>query len=331
MFDRFSEKARRTIFFARYEASQFGSDYIESEHLLLGILREDRGLLELLKIPSAEGLRRKIETRLGPPREKTSTSVDMPLSHECKRALAYAAEDAETLGHKIIDTWHLALGLLRNEQSGAAELLGENGVDHAAFLEIVRKMPEGPAGRSGSLKPAPVSWVQRGVPAPAEEPELEPEMPQPAAASLQIPLTRLQNLLTGARPHLKAFSNADGAARLKRKDWSRTQAMGHLVDWAAIHHGWVAQALTEPKVIAAGYPLDEWVGAQAYDAVRFDNVVELWLRLTQLLLHVMAQVPEARLATPFRVGIAEPTTLLEVIERYVEHGEDLVAQVLVRS
>ena len=319
MFERYSEKARRSIFFARYEASQFGNSYIESEHLLLGILREERSLIPLLRIPSAERLRKKIEDRLGPPREKISTSVDLPLSHECRRALTYAAEDAEALGHHTIEACHLVLGLLR-EKSGVTELLEENGIDHPKFLEIIRKMPERPPERS-------TSWA----PTAAEEPEAEPEMPEPAAASLQIPLTRLYNLLARARPHLKAFSHADGALRLKRKDWSRRQAMGHLVDWATAHHHWIARALTEPKVTAATYPLDEWVGAQQYDALKLLDLVELWLYLNQLLLHVMAQVPEAKLATPFRVGIDEPSTLLGVIERYVEHCEDLVAQVLMRS
>jgi len=319
MFERYSEKARRTVFFARYEASQFGSSYIEPEHLLLGILREERSLIPLLRVPSAEGLRKKIEDRLGPPREKISTSVDLPVSHECKRALMYAVEDAEALGHKTIEACHLVLGLLR-EKSGVAALLEENGIDHATLLEIVRKMPERPPERS-------TSWV----PAPVEEPELEPERPEPAAASLQAPLSRLFGLLAGARPHLKAFSHADGALRLKRKDWTRRQAMGHLVDWATTHHNWIARALTEPKVTTATYPLDEWVAAQQYDALDLDDLVELWLSLNQLLLHVMAQVPEAKLATPFRVGIDEPTTLLGVIERYVEHCEDLVAQVLMRS
>jgi hypothetical protein len=321
MFDRYSEKARRTIFFARYEASQFGSSYIESEHLLLGILREDKSLIPLLRIPSAEALRDKIEDRLGPQGEKISTSVDLPLSHECKRALAYASEDADTLGHKNIETWHLVLGLLRLEKSGALELLAENGIDHAAFLEMVRKMPGRPPERKKKF------WERE----PADEPEPEPEIPEPAAPSLQMPLTRLQILITGSRPHLKAFSNADGAARLKRKDWSRRQAMGHLIDWATTHHLWIVRALTEPKVVAAGYPLEEWVGAQQYEEVPLKDLVELWLGLNRLLLHAMAQVPEAKLETPFRVGIEEPTTLLPVIERYVETCEDLVAQVLVRS
>lgn len=321
MFDRYTEKARRAIFFARYEASQFGWRSIESEHLLLGLVREDKRLLTMLRIPDAERLRQTIEARMPATGERISTSVDLPLSHECKRALAYAAEDAELLRHKLIETWHLALGLLRDEKSGVAELLRVNGMDHATLLELVRTMPIDPPVRSPrleQLEPEPVL-------------ESEPELPETVAPSLQLPLTRLQILLTGSKPHLKAFTNADGAARLKRKDWSRRQAMGHLIDWATTHSHWMALALTEPKVVAAGYPLDEWVIAQHYDSLRFLNLVEVWLRLSYLLLHVMAQVPEARLETPFRAGIEEPTTLLRVIERYVEHCEDLVAQVLVRS
>lgn len=326
MFERYSEKARRTVFFARYEASQFGSAYIESEHLLLGILREDKSLVPLLRIPSAERLREKIEARLGPAKDKVSTSVDLPLSQECKRALTYAAEDADLLGSKNIETRHLVLGLLRLEKSAAVELLAENGIDHATFLEIVRKAPETPPERKRfwDRKPAP-------EPAPEPDPDPEPEIPKPAAAALQLPVTRLQILLTGARPHLEAFSNADGAVKLKRKDWTRRQAMGHLIDWASALRVWIARAMTEPKVAVASYPLDEWVTAQAYDAVRLKRLVALWLGLNDLLLQVMVHVPEDRLEMVFRVGIEEPTTLLKVIERYVEHCEDLVAQVLVRS
>ena len=86
MFDRFSEKARRAIFFARYEAGRMGNSYIEGEHLLLGLLREDRVLISLLRIPSGEDLRAKIEGKLRC-EESIAMSVDMPLSHECNRAL----------------------------------------------------------------------------------------------------------------------------------------------------------------------------------------------------------------------------------------------------
>jgi ATP-dependent Clp protease ATP-binding subunit ClpA len=108
MFERYTEKARRVIFFARYEASQFGSPYIETEHLLLGLLREDKALTNrfLRSHASVESIRKQIEGHTTI-REKVSTSVDLPLSNECKRVLAYAAEEAERLSHKHIGTEHL--------------------------------------------------------------------------------------------------------------------------------------------------------------------------------------------------------------------------------
>jgi ATP-dependent Clp protease ATP-binding subunit ClpC len=120
MFERYTEKARRVIFFARYEASQFGSPYIETEHLLLGLLREDKALTNrfLRSHASVESIRKQIEAHTTI-REKVSTSVDLPLSNECKRVLAYAAEEAERLGHKHIGTEHLLLGLLREDIAGA--------------------------------------------------------------------------------------------------------------------------------------------------------------------------------------------------------------------
>src|SRR5437879_5073685 len=129
MFERYTEKARRVIFFARYEASHFGSPHIETEHLLLGLVREDKALTNrfLRSHASIESIRKQIEGRTQV-REKTSTSVDLPLSQESKRVLAYAAEEAERLSHKHIGTEHLLLGLLREEKSFAAEILHERGL-----------------------------------------------------------------------------------------------------------------------------------------------------------------------------------------------------------
>ena len=136
MFERYTEKARRVIFFARYEASQFGSPYIETEHLLLGLLREDKVLTNrfLRSHASVESIRKQIEGHTTI-REKVSTSVDLPLSNECKRVLAYAAEEAERLSHKHIGTEHLLLGLLREEKCFAAEILTERGLRLAAIRE----------------------------------------------------------------------------------------------------------------------------------------------------------------------------------------------------
>jgi hypothetical protein len=136
MFERYTEKARRTIFFARYEASQFGSPYIESEHVLLGLLRESKALsARLLANPpaTADTIRKLIEkhTTFG---EKIPTSVDLPINEECQRILLHASEEAERLGHKYVGTEHLLLGVLLEKQCYAAHLLNECGVS----LEVAR-------------------------------------------------------------------------------------------------------------------------------------------------------------------------------------------------
>src|SRR5205809_2621690 len=132
MFERYTEKARRVIFFARYEASQFGSPYIETEHLLLGLLREDKALANrfLRSHAAIESIRKQIEAHTTL-REKVSTSVDLPLSHECKRVLAYAAEEAERLKQEHIGIEYILLGLLREEKSFAATILREHGLELA--------------------------------------------------------------------------------------------------------------------------------------------------------------------------------------------------------
>lgn len=142
MFQRYNESARRTIFFARYEASQFGSPHIETEHLLLGLLREDRQLAKtFLGQGSVEPeIRAEIERYTGR-RAQISTSVEMPLSGECKRILNMAAEESERLGHRHVGTEHLLLGLLREEKSLAANLLRARGLHIVSLREALAKAP----------------------------------------------------------------------------------------------------------------------------------------------------------------------------------------------
>ena len=139
MFERYTEKARRVIFFARYEASQFGSPCIETEHLLLGLLREDKALAtRFLRSSAVESIREQIEhhTKI---REQTSLSVDLPLSHECNRVLAFGAEEAERLNHKHIGTEHLLLGLLREEKCFASDILHERGLRLSQVREEIAR------------------------------------------------------------------------------------------------------------------------------------------------------------------------------------------------
>jgi ATP-dependent Clp protease ATP-binding subunit ClpC len=145
MFERYTEAARKGVFFARYEASQFGSQYIETEHLLLGILRTD-GLLALRLLKAREkieSIREQIEKQSSR-REKIAISVDLPLSAECKRVLAYGAEEAERLQHKHIAPEHLLLGLLREEKSVASKMM----------LETASPLLDWSKRRSSYLQPA---------------------------------------------------------------------------------------------------------------------------------------------------------------------------------
>jgi ATP-dependent Clp protease ATP-binding subunit ClpC len=156
MFERYTEKARRVIFFARYEASQFGAPAIEPEHLLLGLMREDKTLTGRF-FPRAqvsiEAIRKEIEGRTLL-REKISTSVELPLAPETKRVLAYAHEESDRLQHRHIGTEHLLLGLLREDRSMAAEILYERGLRlNAVRDEIARQT--GADSRSNQKKDTP--------------------------------------------------------------------------------------------------------------------------------------------------------------------------------
>src|SRR4026209_1102597 len=147
MFERYTERARRVLFFARYEASQLGSISIETEHLLLGLIREGKGLTSRIFARShlsLENIRKEIEGRTVF-REKVSTSVEIPFSAETKRVLGFAAEEADRLLHNYIGTEHLLLGILREERSVAASILMEKGMRlHTVREDIVQLLNEKP-------------------------------------------------------------------------------------------------------------------------------------------------------------------------------------------
>src|SRR5580700_9048817 len=145
MFERYTVQARRTIFFARYEASRLGSCYIEPEHLLLGMLRQQNAFRDTLPSVTPEQIRKRIEEMaLKSGETPPTTSVDLPLSQHSKRALTYAYEESKALEHVSIDCGHLLLGILRIEGSMAATLLREFGIEYAPYREIVAKQMSEP-------------------------------------------------------------------------------------------------------------------------------------------------------------------------------------------
>ena len=129
MFEKYNEKARRALFFARYEASKLGSQVIESEHMLLGILREGEDIIKEIFARfnvKPEEIRREIEgDRIFV--ERISSTAELPLSEESKKILAYAAHEAESMLHPYVGTEHLLIGLLRVDGCVAGRLLTAHG------------------------------------------------------------------------------------------------------------------------------------------------------------------------------------------------------------
>ena len=150
MFERYNERARRILFFARYEASQLGNLSIAPEHVLLGILRESTGLTARILTAagtSPESLRAELLAGWRPA-EKVSTSVEIPFAEATKRILWVAAAEADALGDQTIGPEHLLLGLLREETSGPGRVLAAHGVRvDQTRRAIEQSLPEKPDER----------------------------------------------------------------------------------------------------------------------------------------------------------------------------------------
>jgi ATP-dependent Clp protease ATP-binding subunit ClpC len=167
MFERFTEGARRALFFARFEVSELGGPAIEAEHLLLGILRADQGPTP--RLFAAAGLsyseaRAAMQARQNT-RERLSTSIEIPFTDEAKHVFERAREEAARLDHRHIGNEHLLLGILHQESSFAAGLLGSHGLNVESVREYIRNQPAETPPDSATL-PArgtldPIALVER--------------------------------------------------------------------------------------------------------------------------------------------------------------------------
>lgn len=128
MFERFTEPARRSLFFARYEASVLGRLTIETEHLLLGILKQPEPVLSHLldKANVAAGeIKQLIYARTAVPTSHVDSSVEIPFGKDARHVLSCTADEASRLLHSHIGTEHLLLGLLSIERGLAWDVLRE--------------------------------------------------------------------------------------------------------------------------------------------------------------------------------------------------------------
>ena len=131
MFNRFTERARKVIILAKEEARRFNHDYIGTEHILLGLIREGEGVAAavLQKMGmDLETIRLEVE-KFVQPGPTTQILGDIPFTPRAKKALELAAEEARELGHNYIGTEHILLGLIREGESVASQVLLNLGLD----------------------------------------------------------------------------------------------------------------------------------------------------------------------------------------------------------
>jgi ATP-dependent Clp protease ATP-binding subunit ClpC len=138
MFERFNDPARRALFFARYEVSQLGGVSIGAHHLLLGILRESRGIEDLIPPATGETIRQAVIASATNP-ERVTTAIEVPFSADAKAALERTGREADALGHPAIGPEHILIALTAIEGEGIAELLARHGVTADTVREAIER------------------------------------------------------------------------------------------------------------------------------------------------------------------------------------------------
>ena len=148
VFERFTERARLVVVLAQEEARTLKHNYIGTEHILLGLLREEEGLaarvLESLDI-TVERVRAQVVRIVGSGEEVTSGQI--PFTPRAKKVLELALREALSLGHNYIGTEHILLGLVRDNEGVAARILLDFDADSEKIRNEVIRTLSGPGGR----------------------------------------------------------------------------------------------------------------------------------------------------------------------------------------
>jgi hypothetical protein len=152
VWQRMTERGRRVVYFAQEEAKQLGEDYVSTEHLLLGLIREDDCLavllLEQMELPALH-VRAEIEKHLT--RATGNAQTEMHLTDRAKRVIQTAYEEAQSMGNNHIGTEHLLLALIRDESGIAGRVLVRLGADIEMARHVVRATQETPALHEDNL------------------------------------------------------------------------------------------------------------------------------------------------------------------------------------
>ncbi len=180
MFNRFTERTRKVIILAKEEARRFNHDYIGTEHILLGLIREGEGVaatvLQKMGV-SLENIRLEIE-KLVQPGPATQIIGDIPFTPRAKKALELAAEEARSLGHNYIGTEHLLLGLIREGEGVASQVLLNLGLDlntvRNEVMELLGSALPGMSSAQTKTKTPALDAFGRDLTALAKENKLDP-------------------------------------------------------------------------------------------------------------------------------------------------------------
>lgn len=259
-----------------------------------------------------------------------------------RRAIFYACYEAGLRDSPVIDTEHILHGLLQAENSETlfphtrgpaphvelpvstdaqqalacsaeeAESRGSSSVDIRHLVLGLLRLPDSPAALA--LNRLGVTYDGYHTPVAADS-------ILKSTAALEAVVRSTDSLI---------YTDEYGDQRLKRKPWTRKEALGHLIDLATNHHQLFARALTEPGPVVSMPVSDDWVAAQNYRDYSWPRLIDLWISLNQLLIHVLSKMPETKLNTACRLGIDEPIALKDVISRYITHCEDIIGQILAR-
>jgi ATP-dependent Clp protease ATP-binding subunit ClpA len=147
MFERFTDRARRVVVLAQEEARMLNHNYIGTEHILLGLIHEGEGVaakaLESLGI-SLETVRQRVEEIIGQGQQAPSGHI--PFTPRVKKVLELALREAQQLGHNYIGTEHILLGLIREGEGVAAQVLVKLGADLSRVRQQVMQLLQGYQG-----------------------------------------------------------------------------------------------------------------------------------------------------------------------------------------
>jgi ATP-dependent Clp protease ATP-binding subunit ClpA len=160
MFERFTDRARRVVVLAQEEARLLNHNYIGTEHLLLGLAHEGQGVaagaLESLGI-RLEALRSQVEEIIGRGESEAASSGHIPFTPRAKTVLELSLRESQQLGHNYIGTEHILLGLIREGQGVAAQVLVKLGADFSRVRQVVIQLLSGSAGGpEAAAEPRPV-------------------------------------------------------------------------------------------------------------------------------------------------------------------------------